>query len=291
MSSAQSPPSGPASGLPGGPRAHGSALVLFGLGFQQIGAALAVLVFPVAGPVGMVALRLLLSAGVLWAIIRPRVRGLSAQSWRTAAAYGLVLAGMNVAFYLALARLPLGTTVTLEILGPLTLSVIAGRRWLSVLWAATAFSGVAMIGWDPVTDLDPVGVGFALLAAALWAAYILLTKRTGEQFSGLVGLTIGMTVGGIAVAPAAVVITGPALFDPTILLVGLGVALLSSTLPYAMEMLALRRLSAGTFAILLALAPAMAAVAGFLLLGQQLSIYALMGMALVVTAAMGSVRS
>lgn len=274
----------------GGRRAQGSMLVLLGLGCQQIGAALAVLVFPAAGPVGMVALRLLLSAGMLWALVRPQLRGLSARSWGVAAAYGLVLAGMNVAFYLALARLPLGTTVTLEILGPLALSVIAGRRWLSALWAVTALVGVAMIGWDPTTDLDPIGVSFALLAAALWAAYILLTKRTGEEFTGLIGLTLGMTIGGLAVAPAAVVVTGSALFSPTILVIGLGVALLSSTVPYALEMLALRRLPAGTFAILLALAPAIAAAAGFLLLGQQLSGYALVGMGLVVAAAMGSVR-
>lgn len=265
--------------------------MLVGLACQQVGAAAAVLVFPVAGPVGMVALRLLLSAGILWAVVRPRIRRLSPRSWGLAATYGLVLAGMNVAFYLALDRLPLGTTVTLEILGPLTLSVIAGRRWISALWAAAAFSGVVMIGWDPVADLDPLGVGFALLAAALWAAYILVTKRTGEEFTGLVGLTIGMTVGGIAVAPAAVAITGSVLFDPRILVVGLGVALMSSAIPYAMEMLALRRLPAGTFAILLALAPAMAALAGLVLLGQQLSVYALIGMGLVVTAAMGSVRS
>ncbi|GAA1180794.1 EamA family transporter [Nesterenkonia xinjiangensis] len=275
----------------GGRRTQGSMLVLLGLACQQIGAALAVLVFPAAGPVGMVALRLLLSAGMLWALVRPHVRGLSARSWAVAAGYGLVLAGMNVAFYLALARLPLGTTVTLEILGPLTLSIIAGRSWLSALWAVAALVGVAMIGWDPATALDPVGVAYALLAAALWAAYILLTKRTGEEFTGLIGLTLGMTVGGLAVAPAAVMLSGPALLDPAILMIGLGVALLSSTVPYAMEMLALRRLPASSFAILLALAPAIAAAAGFLLLGQQLSGYALLGMGLVVLAAMGSVRS
>ncbi|MGQ7786762.1 EamA family transporter [Nesterenkonia sp. K-15-9-6] len=280
--------SGPADD--GARRAQGSMLVLLGLGCQQVGAALAVLVFPAAGPVGMVALRLVLSAGVLWALVRPRVRGLSARSWGVAAGYGLVLAGMNIAFYLALDRLPLGTTVTLEILGPITLSVLASRRWLSALWAGTAFAGVAMIGWDPATELDPVGVVFALLAAALWAAYIMMTRRTGQEFTGLIGLTLGMTVGGLAVAPVAIVTSGSALFQPHILLIGLGVALLSSTVPYALEMLALRRLPPSAFAILLALAPAIAAGAGFLLLGQQLSVHALLGMGLVVVAAMGSVR-
>jgi inner membrane transporter RhtA len=197
---------------------------------------------------------------------------------------------MNVCFYLALDRLPLGTAVTIEVLGPLTLSVLAGRRWLSALWAALAFAGVLLLGGG-AHDLDLVGVLFALGAAALWAAYILLSKRTGAVFPGLSGLAIGMAVGGVAVLPFALATAGGALWSPTVLLIGASVALLSSAAPYAVELLALRRLPAHAFAVLMALAPAVAALAGLAVLGQALSPMEYSGIALVVAAGVGAVRS
>jgi len=266
----------------------GAAFVLLALFLQEAGAAIAVLAFPAAGPVGMVALRLCLSALLLWPIVRPRLSKLSRQAWVAAARYGLILAAMNVFFYLALGRLYLGTAVTLEVLGPLALSVIAGRRWISTLWAFIALVGVFLLGSGDAADLDPLGVIFALTAAALWACYILATKNTGKHFIGLVGLTLGVSIGGIAVLPIAIATTGVALFHPHVLLLGFGIAILSSAAPYALEMLALRRIPAATFAILLALAPAIAALAGTLVLHQTLPLVAWVGVVLVVVAGIGA---
>lgn len=273
------------------PASLGALAVIVGLTLQEVGAALAVVLFPVAGAVGMVALRMGFSALVLLAVVRPRLRSFTVAHWRTAAAYGLVLAAMNVFFYLALERLHLGIAVTIEILGPLTLSVLAGRSWLSALWAALALAGVLLLGADHRAPLDPLGVGFALAAATCWAGYILLTERTGRRFDDFSGLAIGMSVGAVAVLPFAVVVSPGSILGVEVLLLGLAVALLSSTAPYALEMVALRRMRAPTFSVLLALAPAIAALAGLALLGQGLSWAAVAGILLVVGAAVGAVRS
>lgn len=273
-----------------GPGATGPILVLLALICQELGAALAVLVFPEAGPIGMVALRLWFSAIVLWGLVRPKLRGLTAKAWRTVLWYGLAMSAMNVFFYLALERVALGTAVTLEVLGPLALSVITGRRWLSLLWALVAFAGVVLLGWQPGGEpLDPLGVAFALAAAVLWAVYILMTKRTTQHFAGITGLTLGMTVGALAVAPLTAVTTGPELFAPRILLIGFAIALLSSTIPYALEMLALRKLPASAFSVLLALAPAVATITGAIVLQQHLTLAAYVGIALVTAAGVGAV--
>lgn len=271
--------------------ATGAAFVLLALLFQEAGAAVAVLAFPEAGPIGMVALRLCLSALLLWPLNRPRMRGLDSRAWAAAIRYGLILGGMNFFFYLALDRLYLGTAVTIEVLGPLALSVIASRRWISVVWALTALVGVILLGGDHFGELDPWGVVFAVIAAALWAGYILATKSAGEHFEGLAGLTLGITIGGLAVLPIALATTGATLFQPHVLLLGLGVAVLSSAAPYALEMLALRRLPAATFAILLALAPAVAALTGLVILQQQLGLAAWIGIGLVVVAGVGATRT
>jgi inner membrane transporter RhtA len=264
--------------------------VFGGLLFQQVGASIAVIFFPVVGPVGMASLRLIFSAAILLLICRPRLRGYSRNDWATVAGFGLVLAGMNVLFYEAIARIPLGAAVTIEILGPLVLSVMLSRRASSWLWAILALSGVALLGLDSFGSLDLAGVAFALAAGACWAGYIVLSSRTGGRFPKLDGLAIAMTIGGLATLPAGIVMTGPALFSPTILLLGLAVAALSSTLPYGLEISALRTLSAATFAILLSLAPAVAAIIGMLLLGQELTLVQAGAIGLVVIASIGAVR-
>ena len=272
--------------------AQGPALVILALLCQEVGASFAVLVFPVAGPVGMVAIRLWFSAIVLWILVRPKIRGLSRAAWRTVLGYGLVLTAMNLTFYLSLERLPLGTAVTIEVLGPLALSVITGRRWLSLLWALIAFGGVMLLSWQPNAEpLDPIGVGFALAAAVMWASYILMTKRTTEHFSGMTGFTLGMTVGAIVVTPLAAATTGASLFEPNVLLIGFAIALLSSAIPYGLEMRALRVLPASTFSVLLALAPAIAALTGAIVLQQHLTLAAYLGIALVTLAGIGAVRT
>ncbi len=266
-------------------------LVVVGLACQEVGAALAVLLFPEVGPLGMVMLRLVFSAIILLLIARPSLRGHSRAGWLAVLGFGVVLALMNGLFYLALARLPLGVTVTIEVLGPLVLSIVASRRRSAWLWALLAFAGVVALaggGWD---RLDPLGVLFALGAAASWAFYILASVRVGREFPGLDGLALAMTVGALIALPFGILSAGSALLRPDLLALGAAVAVLSSTIPYALELIALRRLPAAVFAILMSLAPATAALAGWLLLGQQLAWLELVGIALVITASIGAVRS
>lgn len=265
--------------------------VIVGMICQEVGAAIAVTLFPSVGAIGMVSLRLGFSAIVLLLAFRPRLRGRSRADWITVLLFGLALAAMNVLFYEALARLPLGPTVTIEVLGPLLLSVVISRRASSWLWAVLAFGGVAILGRGGFGDLDPVGVAFAAGAGTMWVAYILMSARTGQRFARLDGLAIAMTVGAIAVVPFGVVTGGAELAHPQILLLGLAVALLSSAIPYGLELLALRRLPAATFSILLSLAPALAALAGLIVLGQPITPLDALAMVLVVAASMGAVRA
>ncbi|MCP2032203.1 inner membrane transporter RhtA [Okibacterium sp. HSC-33S16] len=266
-------------------------LVLVGLLCQEFGASFAVLLFPTVGALGMVALRLAFSAILLMAIARPRLRGYSHADWLTVGGFAAALAGMNALFYEALARLPLGPTVTIEVLGPLILSVMVSRRASSWLWALLAFVGVAVLGWGGVESLDPIGVLFAAGAGAGWVAYILLSARTGARFPKLDGLAIAMTLGAIVTLPFGIAGAGPALFSPGILALGAAVAVLSSAIPYALELFALRRLPASAFSILMSLAPAMAAIVGAVVLHQQLTLVGWIAIALVVVASAGAVRS
>lgn len=266
-------------------------IVVLGLVCQEVGAAVAVTLFPQAGPIGMVLLRLVFSAALLLAVFRPRMRGRTRADWLTVVGFGLVLATMNALFYLALERLHLGTTLTIEILGPLVLSVIVARRASAWLWAVLAFAGVAIVGWGGAGELDPLGVVLAAGAGTAWAGYILLAARTGSRFGRLDGLAIAMAVGAVAILPFGAATAGAALLQPWVLALGLAVAILSSAIPYGLELIALRRLPAAAFSILLSLAPALAAVAGFLILGQALSWADAAGIVLVVVASMGAVRA
>lgn len=266
-------------------------LVVAGLACQEVGASLAVLLFPTVGPLGMVMLRLVFSAVILLLIARPSLRGHSRSAWTGVVWFGLVLALMNGLFYLALERLPLGVTVTIEVLGPLTLSIIASRRASSWLWALLALAGVVALGGGGWDRLDPLGVLFALGAAASWAFYILASARVGRDFPKLDGLALAMAVGAIVALPLGIADAGAALLRIEIVALGAAVAVLSSTIPYALELVALRRLPAAVFAILMSLAPATAAIAGFVLLGQHLVWLEIFGIALVIAASIGAVRS
>lgn len=266
-------------------------LVVLGLVCQEVGAGIAVLLFPDAGPLGMVLLRLVFSAALLLLVFRPALRGRSRADWLTVAAFGGALAVMNALFYLALERLPLGPTVTIEYLGPLLLSVVVARRASVWLWAALALAGVALLARGGFGALDPIGVVLAAGAGAAWIGYILLSARTGRRFARLDGLAIAMAIGGLGMLPFGILSAGPALLDARVLALGLAVAVLSSAIPYGLELLALRRLPAETFSILLSLAPALAAAAGFVVLHQTLEAWDAVAIALVVVASMGAVRS
>jgi inner membrane transporter RhtA len=274
----------------GGP-VGAAGLVVAGLACQEVGAAFAVLLFPSVGALGMVALRLTFSALILLAIARPSVRGRSRGDWMTVVLFGLALAVMNGLFYEALARIPLGAAVTIEVLGPLVLSVATSRRASSWLWAVLAFVGVFLLGQGSFGELDPVGVLFAAGAGASWAGYILLSSRTGSRFERLDGLALAMAIGAVLTLPLGLAVAGPAIVRPDILLLGAAVAVLSSTIPYALELFALRRIPSSSFAILMSLAPAIAALAGVVLLAQHISIVGVIAIALVVIASIGAVRS
>ncbi|MPY46656.1 EamA family transporter, partial [Streptomyces phyllanthi] len=266
-------------------------LVLGGAVSVQFGGALAVSLMPRAGALGVVTLRLLVAALVLLVVCRPRVRGHSRADWGTVIVFGITMAAMNGLFYQSLARIPLGPAVTLEVLGPLALSVVTSRRAVNLVWAGLALGGVFLLSGGGFGDLDPVGVGFALAAGAMWAAYIVFSARTGRRFPQADGLALAMAVAAVLFLPLGAVESGTRLLDPTTLALGAAVAVLSSVLPYTLELLALRRLPASTFAILMSLEPALAATAGFLVLGQVLSPTETLAITLVIAASMGAVRT
>jgi inner membrane transporter RhtA len=291
-STTTSSPTTSASAAPRGRASLGPiGLVLSGGISVQFGAALAVNLMPRAGALGVVTLRLLAAAVVLLLVCRPRLRGHSRTDWGTVLAFGVTLGAMNGLFYQAVDRIPLGAAVTLEVLGPLALSVLASRRLINAVWAALALAGVFLLSGGDFGALDPVGVAFALGAGAMWAAYIVFSARTGRRFPQADGLALAMGVGALLMLPLGIAESGTKLADPVTIALGSAVAIMSSVLPYTLELLALRRLPAPTFAILMSLEPALAATAGFLVLGQTLSPVQAAAIALVIGASMGAVRT
>jgi inner membrane transporter RhtA len=264
------------------------ALLLLAGTSVQFGAAFAVHLFDRLGPGGTVLLRLALAAAVLLAIWRPRVRGRSWPELRVAIALGVVLGLMNWCFYEALGRIPLGPTVTIEFIGPLSVGLWGSRRPLDLLWVALAAAGVLALA-DPfgAGGLDPAGVGLALGAAACWAVYIPLSARTGRVWPGASGLAFGMGFGALVALPAGVAQGGSELLAPGLLAAGLLVALASSVIPYSLEMEALRTLPEHVFGVLMSLEPAIAALAGLVVLGQGLTAGDVVAIALVVVASIG----
>ncbi|MFI9152934.1 EamA family transporter [Streptomyces sp. NPDC053367] len=266
-------------------------LVLAGGISVQFGGALAVTLMPRAGALGVVTLRLLVAAIVLLLVCRPRVRGHSRADWGTVVVFGLTMGAMNGLFYASVDRIPLGAAVTLEVLGPLALSVIASRRLVNLVWAGLALGGVFLLGGGGFSGLDPVGAALALGAGAMWAAYIVFSARTGRRFPQADGLALAMAVAALLFLPLGIAESGAKLTDPVTIGLGAGVAILSSVLPYTLELLALRRLPASTFAVLMSLEPAIAATAGFLILDQTLTATQSAAIALVIGASMGAVRT
>ncbi|MFJ3701415.1 MULTISPECIES: DMT family transporter [Streptomyces] len=267
------------------------ALVVAGGLSVQFGAAVAVLLMPKAGALGVVTLRLAAAAVVMLVVCRPKLRGHSRADWGTVVAFGIAMGGMNTLFYQAADRIPLGAAVTLEVLGPLVLSVVASRRLISLVWAALALGGVVLLSGGGFDRLDPVGVAYALGAGVMWAVYILFSARTGRRFPQADGLALAMVVAAVLSLPLGIAESGSKLVVPSTLGLGIAVALLSSVLPYTLELMALRRLPAPTFAVLMSLEPAIAATAGFLILDQALSTTDALAIALVIGASMGAVRS
>jgi inner membrane transporter RhtA len=265
-------------------RAAAVGLVIVAAVSPQIGAAFAVTLFDELGPAGAAFLRLAFAAIILWALWRPRLTG----DLRLAGAFGIALGLMNWSFYEAIDRIPLAVAVTIEFTGPLLVAVIGSRRPLDLVWVTLAAIGIVVLVDPGGGSLDPVGVGFALAAALCWAAYIYLSKRTGAAFPGGSGLAIAMAVGALIVLPAGVIQAGGALAEPSLLGPALVVAVLSSVLPYSLELVALRRLPEAVFGVLMSLDPAVAALVGFVALSQDLGVREVLAIAMVVVASAGS---
>ncbi|MCE0487589.1 EamA family transporter [Ornithinimicrobium sediminis] len=262
-------------------------LVLAAVVSVQFGGALAATLLPIVGVVGSVTLRLGLATLMLWVLVRPRLKGRTGRDWLVVTAFAAALTCMNLTFYASLVRLPIGVAVTIEFLGPLTLAAVLSRRARDVAAVGAALIGVVLISEvvsTPWQEVDLVGIGLAAAAGACWAGYILLSRSTGARFEGLDGIAICMAIGTLALLPFGVLGPGADLLSGEALLRGLGIALLSSAIPYSLELLALRHLAAGVFGVLLSLEPAAAALAGLLVLGQTLAPVQLLGMAMVVVA-------
>ncbi|WP_236544190.1 EamA family transporter [Spiractinospora alimapuensis] len=265
-------------------------MVLAAILSVQSGAGVAKTIFDELPPSAVVWLRFLTGAVVLLLVIRPALRGRTWADWRIVTAFGIALVSMNWAIYEAIARIPLGVAVTIEFLGPLVVAVAGSRRPLDLVWVGLAATGVVLLSWDD-GDVTLAGVGFALLAAGSWACYILLSAATGRRFSGSSGLAIAMVVGVVMVGPAAVSQAGTALLDPRLLAIGVTVGILSTIVPYSLEMHALRRIRPSVFSILMSLQPAAAAVIGMLLLAEFLSPVQWFAMVCVVVASAGATRT
>jgi inner membrane transporter RhtA len=265
---------------------RGVALVLLGVASAQIGAAFAVELFDELGAAGATFGRLAFAAAILVAWWRPRVRGRPGLS--TAIAFGLALGAMNLCIYQAMDRIPLGVAVTFEFIGPLGLAVALSRRPLDLLWVALAAVGILGLADYSGGSLDPLGVAFALAAGALWAAYIVLSQRTGALFPGGSGLAIAMVAGAVLAAPFGIADAGSELLKPELLGAILAVALASSVLPYSFDLEALRTLPKRVFGVLMSLEPAVAALAGFVVLGQDLAIRDWIAIGFVVIASAGA---
>src|SRR6478609_1298941 len=267
----------------------GAAMAITSMLCVQLGLAVSVGLFDQIGPEGAAWLRLSWAGVVLLVLIRPRPSAFTRSSLLACVALGLVIAGLTMLFMAAVARLPLGTASALEFLGPLGVAVVRGKGG-SKVWAGLAAVGVLLLTepWNGTADL--VGIGFALGAAACWAAYILLTQRVGDQVAGVQGLAIAMPVAAIT----ATLIAGPSVFGLLawqLLLVGLGLAVLLPVIPFMLEMLALRRLTTAAFGTLMCLEPAIAVVVGLVALGQVPGPAPVIGIAFVVAAGVGAERT
>jgi inner membrane transporter RhtA len=271
--------------------AGGVPFVLVGITSPQFGAALGRTIFDDIGPAGTVLLRVFFAAVILLAIWRPRPREHSLRDLRLVAAFGLVLGVMNLCIYESIARIPLGIAVTIEFAGPLGIAVALSRRRLDLAWAALAAVGIVMLADPGSGAVDALGIVFALIAAGCWALYILIAQAAGRVFTGGRGVAMAMAVAMLVPLVPGIVEAGSELLKPQWLAIGCAVALLSSVLPYSLETEALRRLPANVFGVLMSLEPAVAALAGLVVLGQGLRAVDVVAIALVVVASIGVTRA
>jgi len=269
-------------------RASAVALVFAAACSVQGGAAVAKSLFPQLGPPGVVFLRLLFGSVALWAIARPELRGRSRADLRLVAALGVVLVSMNITFYEAIDRTPLGVAVTVEFLGPLAVAVLGSRKAVDLLWVVLAGAGVGLLADGRGAAVHPLGIGHAATAGLFWALYSVLGVRVGRAFSGATGLAPAMVLGALLMAPWGILSAGHHLRDPQLVGAAVGVGLLSSALPWSLAIEAMRRLPPHVFSVVLSLEPALAALAGFVFLHEHLRSRSWAAIALVVVASAGA---
>jgi len=262
--------------------------VLLSILSVQCGAAIAKGLFPGIGPIATASLRIGLSAIILLIAFRPNISKLSRKQWKYVTLYGLCLGAMNMVFYMAIARIPIGLGVTLEFIGPLVVAIFGSKKLVDFLWVALAATGIVLI--TPLTNngLDPIGILLALLAAAFWAAYIVLGGRISKIMSGGQAVSIGMVFASLLIIPFVFLDGGLARLNPHLLTLGLALALLSSAIPFTLEIRALKQLPARTFSILMSLEPAVASITAFVFLQERLSLKECLSVAFVVIASAGS---
>ena len=265
-------------------------LVVVSMCMYASGAAFAKSLFSHATPTVVVWLRLTIGAVLLLAFVRPRLRGRSRTDWLVVVGFGLSLAVMNWSYYQAIARIPLGLAVLFESTGPLAVALIGTRRVRDLLWVALAAGGIVLLSFER-GSLTWAGVLFALLAGVGWGAYILLSQQTGGRWEGVEGLAVASAVAALIVTPVALADHVSAVRHPHVLLIGLVVALLASVIPYSFELIALRTLSSSVFGVLMSLEPGLAAIIGWIGLGQQLHALQWLALAAVIAASVGATRS
>lgn len=271
-------------------RAWPVALLLIAMAAIQSGASLAKTLFPVAGAAGTTSIRLILASLMLLIVFKPWRRHISADAWYSIAIYGVALGVMNFLFYQALHRIPLGIAVAFEFSGPLTVAVIASRRALDLAWVGLAIAGLAILLWpgsDTTGAVNLAGAACALGAGACWALYILFGQKAGAVH-GMHSAVLGVSIAAVVVAPTGIWEAGATLIEPRVLAMGAGVAILSTALPYTLEMIALPRLPTATFGTLMSLEPAFGALSGLLFLGQQLGGWQWLAIGAVMTASIGT---
>lgn len=276
---------------PAPPRLSPTVLVLLSIVSTQLGSAIAKSLFEQLNPYAVVFLRVGFAAIVLLALWRPRWRQVDRSAYPALVLFGLALALMNLSFYLAIERVPIGIAVAVEFIGPLGVAVFNSRRWIDLLWVGLAAIGIVLLA--PIGNglaLDSIGIVLALTAGGFWAAYILLAARVGQALPGGTGLAWAMVIGAIVLLPIGIGAGGTALLTPHLLLIGLGVALLSSALPYSLELEALRWMPVQVFGVLLSLEPVAAALMGFWVLGETLDFRAILAIVLITVAAAGAAR-
>lgn len=272
--------------------ASGILLVIGSCCSLQLGASLAMQLFPFAGPWATTALRLLLAAVVLCAITRPKVHRYSWQQWKAVILFGISLGGMNATFYASLQTLPLGPAVTIEFMGPLLLAAVLSKTSRDLMWVGCAACGMALLGYESLTRedgaLDPRGVLFVSAAGAFWIMYVLCSSKVGSLVPGTGGLGMALVVGGLAILPLGVTEVPHVLTDAKLLALAFGTAMLASLLPYTFELIALRQIPSGVFGILLSLEPVFATFFGWLFLGQHITALRMAAVVLVIAASIGT---